>query len=78
MSRYKRIVTIVIDSPGVGALPDAAAYGDAGTVCWKSFWTIPRHSTATARSGGICTVRWAGRVLQRCHSRMRLRGMWTT
>lgn len=57
MSRYKRIVTIVIDSLGMGALPDAAAYGDAGTACWKSFWTIPRHSTATARSGGICTVR---------------------
>lgn len=31
MSRYKRIFTIVIDSLGVGALPDAAAYGDAGT-----------------------------------------------
>ncbi len=31
MSKYKRIFTIVIDSLGVGALPDAAAYGDAGT-----------------------------------------------
>lgn len=31
MSRYKRIFTIVIDSLGVGALEDAAAYGDAGT-----------------------------------------------
>ena len=31
MSRYKRIFIIVIDSLGVGALPDAAAYGDAGT-----------------------------------------------
>ena len=31
MKRYKRIFTIVIDSLGVGALPDAAAYGDAGT-----------------------------------------------
>ena len=28
---YKRIFTIVIDSLGVGALDDAAAYGDAGT-----------------------------------------------
>ncbi len=31
MKTYKRIFTIVIDSLGVGALPDAAAYGDAGT-----------------------------------------------
>ncbi len=31
MSKYKRIFTIVIDSLGVGALPDASAYGDAGT-----------------------------------------------
>lgn len=31
MGKYKRIFTIVIDSLGVGALPDAAAYGDAGT-----------------------------------------------
>ena len=31
MSKYKRIFTIVIDSLGVGALPDALAYGDAGT-----------------------------------------------
>ncbi len=31
MGKYKRIFTIVIDSLGVGALPDAADYGDAGT-----------------------------------------------
>ncbi|MBR2131046.1 MAG: phosphopentomutase [Oscillospiraceae bacterium] len=31
MRKYKRIFTIVIDSLGVGALPDAADYGDAGT-----------------------------------------------
>ena len=31
MSKYKRIFTIVIDSLGVGALPDAADYGDVGT-----------------------------------------------
>ena len=29
--KYKRICTIVIDSLGVGAMPDAAEYGDAGT-----------------------------------------------
>jgi phosphopentomutase len=31
MSRYKRIFTIVIDSLGVGAMRDAAEYGDLGT-----------------------------------------------
>lgn len=31
MGKYKRIFTIVVDSLGVGALPDAADYGDAGT-----------------------------------------------
>lgn len=31
MKRYKRIFTIVIDSLGVGAMPDAAEYDDVGT-----------------------------------------------
>lgn len=31
MGNYKRIFTIVIDSLGVGALPDAENYGDTGT-----------------------------------------------
>lgn len=31
MKKYKRIFTIVIDSLGIGAMPNAAEYGDAGT-----------------------------------------------
>lgn len=31
LKKYKRIFTIVIDSLGIGALPDAADYGDSGT-----------------------------------------------
>lgn len=31
MGKYKRVFTIVVDSLGAGALPDAADYGDAGT-----------------------------------------------
>lgn len=31
MGKYKRIFTIVIDSLGAGAMPDAEKYGDAGT-----------------------------------------------
>ena len=31
MKKYKRIFVIVMDSLGIGAADDAAAYGDAGT-----------------------------------------------
>lgn len=31
MKKYKRIFTVVVDSLGIGALPDAADYGDVGT-----------------------------------------------
>ena len=31
MKKFKRIFTIVVDSMGIGALPDASDYGDAGT-----------------------------------------------
>ena len=31
MKKYKRIFTIVVDSLGAGAMPDAADYGDANT-----------------------------------------------
>ena len=31
MSKFKRVFTIVVDSMGIGSLPDAAEYGDAGT-----------------------------------------------
>ena len=30
MKKYKRIFTIVVDSFGAGAMPDAAQYGDEG------------------------------------------------
>ena len=36
MRKYKRIFTIVIDSLGTGALPDAADYGDAGSNTLRS------------------------------------------
>ena len=48
MKKYKRIFTIVLDSLGVGALPDAESYGDAGTdtlghisqIIRRSVWQI--------------------------------------
>ena len=31
MGKYHRIFVVVIDSLGIGAMPNAAEYGDAGT-----------------------------------------------
>ncbi len=36
--RYKRIFLIVLDSLGIGAMPDAADYGDAGTNTFVHIW----------------------------------------
>ena len=36
MSSVERVILIIIDSLGVGALPDAAAYGDAGSNTMRS------------------------------------------
>ena len=30
-SSFQRVIWIVLDSVGIGAMPDAAAYGDAGS-----------------------------------------------
>lgn len=36
--RYKRIFLIVLDSLGIGAMPDAVEYGDAGTNTFVHIW----------------------------------------
>lgn len=36
--RYKRIFLIVLDSLGIGAMPDAAKYGDEGTNTFVHIW----------------------------------------
>ncbi len=33
---FDRVVLIVLDSVGIGALPDADKYGDAGAACMQS------------------------------------------
>ena len=40
--RYKRIFTIVLDSLGIGAMPDAELYGDKNT---DTFGHIADHMT---------------------------------
>ena len=48
--RYKRIFLIVLDSLGIGAMPDAAEYGDEGTNTFVHIWermqglTIPNFT----------------------------------
>ena len=39
MKKYKRIFLIVLDSLCIGAMPDAAEYGDAGTDTFGHIWT---------------------------------------
>ena len=31
MKKYKRVFVVVLDSLGIGAMPDAERFGDAGT-----------------------------------------------
>ena len=41
----KRLYIIVLDSFGVGELPDAAAFGDAGCNTLRSIRTSPAYNT---------------------------------
>ena len=34
MEKFKRIFVVVLDSLGVGAMPDAVQFGDAGAIPW--------------------------------------------
>ena len=38
MNNYKRIFLIVLDSLGIGEMPDAASYGDEGTNTFQHIW----------------------------------------
>lgn len=40
MRRFKRIFTIVIDSLGVGAMPDSSRYGDVGVNTFLHVWNV--------------------------------------
>ena len=58
--RYKRIFLIVLDSLGIGAMPDAAEYGDEGTNTFVHIWermqglTIP--NLRKLGMGNLCRV----------------------
>ena len=53
MKKYKRIFTIVIDSLGIGAMPNAAEYDDEGT---DTLGHIDDHMTAF-RAGALSSFK---------------------
>ena len=51
---HKRAIVIVLDSLGVGALPDAAAFGDEGSCTLGHIWErMPNLHIPHLRSLGI-------------------------
>src|SRR5688572_22191714 len=54
--RFRRVIVIVLDSVGIGALPDASTYGDEGS---NTLGNIARHvplSIPTLRALGLSRV----------------------
>lgn len=40
MEKYKRIFVIVLDSLGIGAMPDSEKFGDTGVDTSDIFWIV--------------------------------------
>lgn len=54
MKKYKRIFVIVLDSLGIGAMPDADQYGDAGASTLPHIWErMPNLDIPNLRSLGM-------------------------
>ena len=49
----KRVFLIVLDSVGIGEMPDAADYGDAGSNTIKAASTSPYFSMPNMRKQGL-------------------------
>ena len=45
MEKYKRIFVIVLDSLGIGAMPDSEKFGDKGVDTLGTFWNVWEHWT---------------------------------
>jgi len=55
--KYKRIIVIVLDSVGIGELPDASAYGDAGAhTLGHIAATVPGLSLPNLRKLGLANI----------------------
>lgn len=55
--KTKRIFLIVLDSLGIGAMPDSAHYGDAGANTLKSIRASHKYHTPNLDNLGLCNVR---------------------
>ena len=56
MSDKKRVILMVLDSVGIGEMPDAADYGDAGSNTLKSASTSPYFSMPNMRKLGYFNI----------------------
>ena len=56
----KRVFIIVLDSFGIGEMPDAARFGDVGSNTLGAIVKSPKYHTPTLQKLGLC-VRPAGR-----------------
>ena len=63
MKQFRRVMLFLLDSVGVGALPDAEKYGDAGTATIQHTLegnpglTLPNLERLGLEQDAICTVR---------------------
>ena len=53
MTAVKRVYLIVLDSFGVGELPDAAAFGDAGCHTLQTIRKSPAYDTPNLAALGL-------------------------
>ena len=56
MKKYKRIFLFVLDSFGIGAMPDALQYGDAGANTFATVAKDPAYHCPTLKSFGLLNV----------------------
>ena len=56
MQDKKRVILMVLDSVGIGEMPDAAEYGDAGSNTLKAASTSPYFSMPNMRKLGYFNI----------------------
>ena len=54
--KAKRVFLIVLDSAGIGELPDAAEYGDAGSNTFKALWDSGRLQVPNMQELGLFNI----------------------
>jgi len=54
--KAKRVFLIVLDSAGIGELPDAAEYGDAGSNTFKALWDSGRLQVPNMQRLGLFNI----------------------